>query len=275
MASVYISRVGFTHTPLTCRLQPVFTFLRHKSSASSKRWNARQHRDKYAIEARVEGYKSRAAYKLIELDTKYRLFRPNQTVVDLGFAPGSWTQVAVEKTKPDGRVVGLDILPCRPPPGASAIQGNFLSAGVQEELKRMLIAGVGKRVKKHVFADEEPSQPPTDDVESYIDMERHQTELEDQQSTAPAATISNNAEFPVDLILTLMFALDTLKPNGKFVCKFYTGVEDKHLEARLKRTFKHVFREKPNSSRSESREMYFVATGRVREATKKSVFGIA
>ncbi|KAI9211026.1 hypothetical protein DS838_004103 [Geotrichum bryndzae] len=255
MASVYIPRIGFTHTPLACRLQPVFTFLRHKSSASSKRWNARQHRDKYAIEARVEGYKSRAAYKLIELDTKYRLFRPNQTVVDLGFAPGSWTQVAVEKTKPDGRVVGLDILPCRPPPGASAIQGNFLSAGVQEELKRMLIAGVGKRVKKHVFADEEPSQPPTDDVESYIDMERHQTELEDQQ--------------------TLMFALDTLKPNGKFVCKFYTGVEDKHLEARLKRTFKHVFREKPNSSRSESREMYFVATGRVREATKKSVFGIA
>ncbi|KAI8132068.1 hypothetical protein DUD61_004270 [Geotrichum candidum] len=275
MASVYISRVGFTHKPLACRLQPVFTLLRHKSSASSKRWNARQHRDKYAIEARVEGYKSRAAYKLIELDTKYRLFRPNQTVVDLGFAPGSWTQVAVEKTKPDGRVVGLDILPCRPPPGASAIQGNFLSAGVQEELKRMLIAGVGKRFKKHVFADEEPSQPPTDDVESYIDMERHQTELEDQQSTAPAATISNNAEFPVDLILTLMFALDTLKPNGKFVCKFYTGVEDKHLEARLKRTFKHVFREKPNSSRSESREMYFVATGRVREATKKSVFGIA
>lgn len=206
MASVYIPRIGFTHTPLACRLQPVFTFLRHKSSASSKRWNARQHRDKYAIEARVEGYKSRAAYKLIELDTKYRLFRPNQTVVDLGFAPGSWTQVAVEKTKPDGRVVGLDILPCRPPPGASAIQGNFLSAGVQEELKRMLIAGVGKRVKKHVFADEEPSQPPTDDVESYIDMERHQTELEDQQSTAPAATISNNAEFPVDLILSDMCA---------------------------------------------------------------------
>lgn len=206
MASVYISRVGFTHKPLACRLQPVFTLLRHKSSASSKRWNARQHRDKYAIEARVEGYKSRAAYKLIELDTKYRLFRPNQTVVDLGFAPGSWTQVAVEKTKPDGRVVGLDILPCRPPPGASAIQGNFLSAGVQEELKRMLIAGVGKRVKKHVFADEEPSQPPTDDVESYIDMERHQTELEDQQSTAPAATISNNAEFPVDLILSDMCA---------------------------------------------------------------------
>jgi 21S rRNA (uridine2791-2'-O)-methyltransferase len=189
-------------------LQPAFTLLRHKSSASSKRWNARQHRDKYTIEARVEGYKSRAAYKLIELHSKYRLFRPNQTVVDLGFAPGSWTQVAVQKTKPDGRVVGLDILPCRPPPGASAIQGNFLSAGVQEELKRMLIAGVGKRVKKHVFADEDVSQQPTDDVESYIDMERHQSELEDEQSTTTAETISNNnnVEFPVDLILSDMCA---------------------------------------------------------------------
>lgn len=207
VASLYIPRT-FKHTLPSCRLQPTLTLFRNKSSASSKRWNARQHRDKYTIEARVEGYKSRAAYKLIELDTKYRLFRPNTTVVDLGFAPGSWTQVAVQKTKPDGRVVGLDILPCRPPPGASAIQGNFLSAGVQDELKRMLIMGVGKRVKKTLFIDEEesPSQLPANDVESYIDMERHQTQLEDEQSIKTTTISNSNSEFPVDLILSDMCA---------------------------------------------------------------------
>lgn len=159
---------------------------------------------------------SRAAFKLMELDDRYRLFnRAGMTTVDLGFAPGSWSQVAVERSQPRGRVVGVDILPHRPPPGASAIQGNFLSKAVQEELKQMLRnPELGRRaVKKNVFADEleasgevvdptsaaatatteavDSEQPST----SYIDMEKKVSSLEDQHP---------HSKYPVDLVLSDM-----------------------------------------------------------------------
>lgn len=111
--------------------------IRWKSSSSTK-WLSRQSKDKFTARARVEGLMSRAAYKLIELDEKYRLFKKGMTIVDLGFAPGSWSQVAAKRVLPGGRVIGVDILPCRPPRGVSAIQGNFLSKGVQDELKLLL-----------------------------------------------------------------------------------------------------------------------------------------
>lgn len=114
-----------------------FQQTRWKSSSSSK-WLSRQSKDRFTVRARVEGLMSRAAYKLIELDEKYRLFKKGMTVVDLGFAPGSWSQVAAKRVLPGGRVIGVDILPCRPPRGVSAIQGNFLSKGVQDELKLLL-----------------------------------------------------------------------------------------------------------------------------------------
>jgi 21S rRNA (uridine2791-2'-O)-methyltransferase len=100
----------------------------------------------------VQGLKSRAAFKLLELDSKYHLFRrgKGQVVVDLGYAPGSWSQVAIDRTAPNGTVVGIDIIPAQPPKGVSAIQGNFLSAGVQGMVKQFLLEGEKKRRAERV-----------------------------------------------------------------------------------------------------------------------------
>ncbi|KAK0307570.1 2' O-ribose methyltransferase [Friedmanniomyces endolithicus] len=108
---------------------------RHTSSASSTRWKIRQSTDSYAREAKVAGLKSRAAFKLLEINAKYRLFHPGDTVVDLGYAPGSWSQVAVNRTAPGGRVVGIDVIPAQPPRGVSTLQGDFLSPAIREEMR--------------------------------------------------------------------------------------------------------------------------------------------
>lgn len=109
---------------------------RPSSSASSTRWKTRQTNDSFTRDAKVSGLKSRAAFKLLELDAKHRIFRAGDTVIDLGYAPGSWSQVAVSKTAPGGRVVGIDMIPAQPPRGASAIQGDFLSPHTREEVRR-------------------------------------------------------------------------------------------------------------------------------------------
>ncbi|OKL55738.1 hypothetical protein UA08_09116 [Talaromyces atroroseus] len=96
------------------------------------RWQSRQRSDIFTREAVVKGLKSRAAFKLLQIDEQYRVFRGGQTVVDLGYAPGSWSQVAVTRTQPNGRVLGVDIIPAQPPKGVSTIQGNFLSPDVQQ-----------------------------------------------------------------------------------------------------------------------------------------------
>ncbi len=104
------------------------------SSASSTRWKERQARDSFSREAKVAGLKSRAAFKLLEINEKYHIFRRGDTVVDLGYAPGSWSQVAVNRTQPGGKVVGIDIIPAQPPRGVSTLQGDFLSPAIREEL---------------------------------------------------------------------------------------------------------------------------------------------
>ncbi|CAI7568246.1 unnamed protein product [Penicillium pancosmium] len=106
--------------------------------ASSKRWQARQQKDQFTREAAVQGLKSRAAFKLLQIDEKYRLFKRGQTVVDLGYAPGSWSQVAVNRTQPGGRVLGVDLIPAQPPKGVSTIQGNFLDPEIQAYILEFL-----------------------------------------------------------------------------------------------------------------------------------------
>ncbi|KAH6674144.1 putative ribosomal RNA methyltransferase MRM2, mitochondrial [Halenospora varia] len=108
---------------------------------------------------------------LVQIDAKYRIFKKGQTVVDLGYAPGSWSQVAVERTKPSGRIVGIDIIPAQPPKGVSTIQGNFLSSEVREEVKRFLSDPDRGRPKLQETFD--ISQPIVEPVPSYIDLERH------------------------------------------------------------------------------------------------------
>ncbi|KAF7946724.1 hypothetical protein EAE96_009709 [Botrytis aclada] len=284
------------------------------SSSSSTRWKSRQGKDAFAREAKVRGLRSRAAFKLLEIDKKYKIFKKGQTVVDLGYAPGSWSQVAYERTQPHGRILGIDIIPAQPPQGVSTIQGNFLSRRVQQSVKNFLLDPERGRPRRPLFSssssaseendenDENVEDPEDLDIAasepSYIDLERHmdmdddaaQTQTHHPTSSAPLPAQEQEQEQDttkmVHVVLSdmmmnttgikfsdhagsmdlcnaaLQFAFDTLRPGGHFVCKFYQGAEDKELESKLKKMFAVVHREKPESSRSESKEAYFVALRR-------------
>ncbi|WXC57292.1 hypothetical protein SNK03_003210 [Fusarium graminearum] len=260
-------------------------------SSSGSRWKQRQGRDSYARGAKVQGLKSRAAFKLLEMDSKYKLFKGSgQTVVDLGYAPGSWSQVAVEKTKPHGRVIGIDLIPAQPPRGVATFQGDFLSPDVQEMVKNFILESHRRPPPLQDEGDPENSTPDEAaalDRPSYLDMERHAAQDEvvlsdmsepwDQTTGFNVNTLSNpyhrlmntsgNAfrdhAGSMDLCAAaLQFASDTLRSGGHFVCKFYQGSEDRDFEKKLRTLFTKVFREKPDSSRKESREAYFIGLRR-------------
>jgi 23S rRNA U2552 (ribose-2'-O)-methylase RlmE/FtsJ len=140
--------------------------------ASSKRWTARQSQDPYTRAAKLSNLKSRAAFKLLQINERYRLFRPGQTIVDLGFAPGSWSQVAIDLVKPSGRVLGVDLIPAQPPKGVSAIQGDFMSEEVQAEVRRFVRDTDRGRLRTpaimNTISDEGNGQ-------GYVDYERSHT----------------------------------------------------------------------------------------------------
>ncbi|KAI0008100.1 ribosomal RNA methyltransferase MRM2 [Xylariaceae sp. FL0662B] len=253
-------------------------------ASSNSRWKQRQGSDYYAREARVQSLKSRAAFKLLEMDSKYRLFKRGQTVIDLGYAPGSWSQVAVERTKPNGRVVGIDIIPAQPPKGVSTIQGNFLSPSVQNLVKDYLVEFAQRKPPAAEEASGEDEEVVVTERPSYIDAERAEStesepadgekRLVDVRISRPGLLMNTSGmnfrdhAGSMDLCLAaLQFASDTLRAGGHFVCKFYQGAEDKDLELKLKKMFGKVYREKPESSRTESREAYFVALRRKGDVT--------
>ncbi|KAF1832314.1 23S ribosomal RNA methyltransferase [Decorospora gaudefroyi] len=164
--------------------------LRH-SSSSSTRWKSRQGKDFFAKEARVQGLKSRAAFKLLELNEKHKLFKPGYTVVDLGFAPGSWSQIAVNRTSPNGRIIGIDLIPAQPPRGVSTIQGDFLSPAIQDEVRAYVRDPDLGRPRRQITSNssEGLTEEEVDDMErGYIDAERHAhldgVELETIEPTA-------------------------------------------------------------------------------------------
>ncbi|ODH50187.1 hypothetical protein GX48_03743 [Paracoccidioides brasiliensis] len=291
--------------------------------SSSKRWQARQAKDRYSREAIVKGLKSRAAFKLLQINDKHKIFKLGQSVVDLGYAPGSWSQVAVELTQPNGRVVGVDIIPAQPPKGVSTIQGNFLSPQVQAYVQEFLRNPNRGRVQRlNHFENTDPdSQSITgyqiEESEGYIDRERsassHITQVggdaEDVSDTAmgdktvdvvlsdmsapwdqttgfwkkslsdPYHRMMNTSGMSfrdhagsMDLCrAALEFSFNVLKTGGHFVCKFYQGAEDKALERQLKELFQTVHREKPESSRSESKEAYFIGLRRKHNAVRDAV----
>ncbi|KAL9568319.1 hypothetical protein ACKAV7_007516 [Fusarium commune] len=197
------------------------------------------------------------------MDSKYKLFKGSgQTVVDLGYAPGSWSQVAVERTRPNGRVIGIDLIPAQPPRGVATFQGDFLSPVVQEMVKNFILEShqsppVGQEAEKTDSSGTEEGI--TVDRPSYLDMERHTG-----QNQPPASGLEGSSKRIVDDLCAaaLQFASDTLRSGGHFVCKFYQGPEDKEFEKKLKTLFTKVFREKPDSSRKESREAYFIGLRR-------------
>jgi 23S rRNA (uridine2552-2'-O)-methyltransferase len=197
---------------------------------SSKLWLQRQLNDPYVAAARREGYRSRAAYKLIELDEKFRLLRKGQRVVDLGAAPGGWLQVAVEKAGAGGRVVAIDLLPMDPVPGAEILQGDFLADDALERLKALL-GGPADLVLSDMAANTS-GHVPTDKLRTL--------------ALAEAAAA---------------FAEEVLAPGGAFLCKVLQGGIESGFLQHLKRRFASVRHVKPPASRAGSSELYLLAQG--------------
>ncbi|KAK0701496.1 FtsJ-like methyltransferase-domain-containing protein [Apiosordaria backusii] len=154
-----------------------------RPASSNNRWKQRQSSDVFARAAKVKGLKSRAAFKLLELDEKYSLFQRNkhQIVVDLGYAPGSWSQIALDRTSPNGTVIGIDLLPAQPPRGVSAIQGNFLNRKVQEMCKSFVVeADKKRRERRRLGGEGEEGEDEVVERRSYIDLERRAVAEEEE-----------------------------------------------------------------------------------------------
>ncbi|KAL3457744.1 23S ribosomal RNA methyltransferase [Aspergillus heterothallicus] len=270
-----------------------------KRLSSSKRWQARQLKDHFNREAAVQGLKSRAAFKLLQIDEKHRLFKKGQTVVDLGYAPGSWSQVALTRTQPNGRVLGVDIIPSQPPKGVSTIQGNFLDPEVQAYVREFVrdprrgrpryidsqegiaTSIVDANSGDSLFNGDTDTQRTVDIVLSDMCAPWVQTTGFWKRSLSnPHNRMMNTSGVAfrdhagsMDLCrAALEFSYEVLKNGGHFVCKFYQGAEDKDLEKQLKTLFHKVHRLKPESSRSESKEAFFIGLNRKPRTTKQEIF---
>lgn len=238
--------------------------------ASSKQWVDRQFKDRFARQARVQGLKSRAAFKLLQINEKYRLFKPGQTVIDLGYAPGSWSQVqsntlkqfeflpiclprmatnqpwctfqvAVDMTKPSGRVLGVDLIPAQPPKGVSTIQGNFLSSDVQASIRSYLRdPDRGRTLRPQVYTgvDSDHSGEVAVDGEvtkGYIDRERQDSLAEDTSDEE-----FSDAEKTVDVVLS-----DMCEPWEQTSGFFNRTLSDPYL--RMMNTSGNAFRDHAGS----------------------------
>lgn len=203
-----------------------------KRTVSQTRWLERQLNDPYVARAKREGKRSRAAYKIIEIDEKFGLFKPGARVVDLGAAPGGWSQYAAQKVKSEegrGKVVGIDLLPIDPIPGVLFEVMDFNDADAPERLKAML--GGEADVVMSDMAANTTGHKKTDHLR-----------------------IVALAELAID------FARQVLAPGGAFVAKVFQGGTENQLLADLKRDFTTVRHVKPAASRPDSAELYVLAT---------------
>lgn len=196
---------------------------------SSTKWIERQLADPYVRKAKAEGYRSRAAYKLIELDERFQFLKGAKRVVDLGIAPGGWTQV-VRKQVPQAAVVGIDLLPTDPIDGATILQMDFMDDSAPDQLKEAL-GGPADLVLSDMAANT-VGHPQTDHLRTMALVEAG-----------------------------LEFAGEVLRPGGAYVAKVLAGGADNNLVAELKRRFTTVKHAKPPASRKGSSEWYVVAQG--------------
>jgi len=201
-----------------------------RKSQSSRRWLERQLNDPYVVRAKREGLRSRAAFKLTEIDDKHRLLKPGARVVDLGAAPGGWSQVAAKRVGESGRVVAIDILEMDEIAGVDFARIDFLDPPAPDKLKAMLGG-------------------PADVVLS--DMAANATGHRRTDHLKVMALVEAAAEF----------ACEVLKPGGAFLAKVIQGGTEGMLLAALKRDFASVKHVKPSASRSDSAELYVLATG--------------
>ena len=206
---------------------------RHKPS--SQRWLRRQFNDPYVVEAQKRGYRSRAAFKLQQLDAKFRFLKSGQRVIDLGAAPGGWTQIAVDivgagKGKGTGTVIGIDLLEMEPVPGADLLQGDFMTDEGLAALRERIPGRID--VVLSDMAASTTGHAPTDHLRT-------------------AALCEAAFEF----------ALEVLAEGGSFIAKVFKGGSEQEMLRRMKRAFRAVRHAKPAASRPESPEAYVVCRG--------------
>ncbi len=204
-----------------------------KRSLSSTLWLERQLNDPYVAQAKREGWRSRAAYKLIEIDERFKLLKPGLRVLDLGAAPGGWAQVAAKKVKSaegKGRVVGIDLLEVDPIPGVEFTVMDFLDPDAPDRLKAML-GGSADAV------------------------------MSDMAANATGHRKTDHLKIVALAELAADFACEVLAPGGFFLAKVLQGGTENELLSRLKRDFATVRHVKPAASRADSAELYVLATG--------------
>lgn len=202
-------------------------------STASTRWIARQLNDPYVQRAKADGYRSRAAYKLSEIDDRYKILRPGLTVVDLGAAPGGWSQVAGQRTRATARapIVAIDLLPLEALTGVTILTGDFTA----EDAASRLIEALGGRRADVVLSDLAPD------------------------TTGHRAT--DHLRIVALVEVAADFAASVLAPGGVFLAKVFQGGTEGELLAALRRDFTAVRHVKPPASRPESPETYMLATG--------------
>lgn len=203
---------------------------RKQRTDSSRRWLLRQLNDPYVQKAQSMGFRSRAAFKILEIDEKFKLFKSGSIVVDLGAAPGGWTQVALKKVGDKGQVVAIDLQEIEPIPGAHIIHGDFM----EEEMIQNLLSTLSSKADVVLSDMAAPASGMTD-----VDHIRIMTLVE----------------------MVFDFCFLALKPKGSMVAKVLRGGTEAKLLQQLKKCFTKVVHFKPPSSRADSAEMYLVAIG--------------
>lgn len=204
---------------------------KRQASKSSGSWMQEHFDDPYVKQSWADGYRSRASYKLLALDEKDQLFRPGMTVVDLGAAPGGWSQVAAEKVGPEGKVIASDILAMDALAGVDFVQGDF----TEDHVLDALLERLGGKNADLVMSDMAPNM------------------------SGMAGIDQPRAMYLVELALDL--AQQTLAPGGRFVAKVFQGEGfDEYLKT-LREQFTRVVTRKPEASRARSREVYLLASG--------------
>ncbi|MDQ1316336.1 MAG: rRNA (uridine2552-2-O)-methyltransferase [Pseudomonadota bacterium] len=199
-----------------------------KRTKSGSAWMHEHVTDPFVKKAQQDGYRSRAAYKLLEIDKRDHLLRPGMTVVDLGAAPGSWCQVAVQKMKRQGRVLAIDLLPMAAIPGVDSLEGDFTEP--------MALAWLEEKLKS-----------------GRVDLV-----LSDMAPNISGVMLSDQARQYELCELALDFAVNWLKPDGCFLVKVFQGVGFEDFRARMQRAFEQVLIRKPDASRDRSTEVYLL-----------------
>jgi len=202
---------------------------------SSRTWLERQLKDPYVLRAKREGVRSRAAYKLAEVDDKYHFLKAGARVVDLGAAPGGWSEIAAKRVGPTGRVIAIDILDMKPLPGVEFLHLDFLDPSAPDRLIALLGAQ-GKEGKADVV-------------------------LSDMAANTTGHRQTDHLRIMALAEAAVMFACEVLAGGGTFLCKVLQGGTETALLAGLKRDFESVKHVKPPASRADSAELYLLARG--------------